>query len=397
MHDRYDRYEDIPSISDFYDIFHSSSYYRVPRSWHVVMTDVVNSTQAIEAGRYKEVNTAGCITAMAISNIKKDMQFPFLFGGDGMTYLIPDELLEPVKNVLADTRSLVKEVFSLDLRAGIVPVAELYRRGAKIRVAKVHVSDSYQQAIIAGSGGDLAESMLKNPSPANPWLIPDDWPVSSKADYSGFTCRWNDVPSSKGVTISLIVKARGENAREQAEGMRAVLAGIRSLLGSQDTYHPLNTQGLQASVRESYRENRVMTRTRGGIGYFLYGLMLRVMIPVMKFIIRFRVPMRAQGMEVRNLKQHFLMNADFQKFDGSLKMVLALSDDLSRRLEAFLEERRKQGQLFYGIHRSDRALMTCLMHMKSGNEVHFVDAADGGYALAAKSMKGQIRAAAQVA
>jgi len=392
MHEQYGNYEDLPPIADFYDIFHSTDYFRAPESWYFVVTDVVNSTQAIEEGRYKEVNTAGSIAVMAISNIKKDMQFPFLFGGDGMTCLIPEELVELVKDVLSDTRALVKKVFSLDLRVGIIPIAELYRRGAKLIVAKVQVSDSYQQAIIAGSGCDLAESLLKDPSPDNPWTIPDDWPTSTKTDYSGFTCRWSDVPSSKGETISLIVRARATDSRNKREILGEVLSGIQELLGNQESYHPLNRQGLQVSVKEAYREQRVMTGKRRGIGHFLYGVMLGVVIPMMQFIIKFRVPMKAQGVEVRNIKENFLVNADFQKFDGSLKMVLALSTDHCLQLEAFLEERRQHGQLYFGLHRSDRALMTCLMHMKSGNEVHFVDAADGGYALAAKAMKQQITA-----
>ncbi len=390
MHEKYTRYEDLPSIESFYGIFRSDLYFDAPRSWFVVMTDVVNSTRAIEEGRYKEVNTAGCIAAMAISNLKSDMQFPFLFGGDGMTYLIPGHMVEAVRNVLADTRALVRDVFSLELRIGIIPVAELDRRGARVKVAKVHVSDSYEQAIIAGRGSDLAEELLKDPSPDNPWIIPEDWPVSSKADYSGFTCRWNDIPSNKGETVSLIVKGRGAHGREREQRMREVLADLEALLGNPREYHPLNNDGLTASLKEAYREQRVMSRQRRGIRHFFYGLMLKGMIPMMRFIIRFRIPMKAQGIEIRNIKQNFLMNADFQKFDGSLKMVLALSSAQVSDLEAFLENRRANGSIFYGMHRSDRALMTCLMHMKSGNEVHFVDAADGGYALAAKAMKQQI-------
>ena len=36
--------------------------------------------------------------------------------------------------------------------------------------------------------------------------------------------------------------------------------------------------------------------------------------------------------------------------------------------------------------------MTCLMHVGSAREVHFIDGADGGYALAAKMLKGQVGA-----
>ena len=39
----------------------------------------------------------------------------------------------------------------------------------------------------------------------------------------------------------------------------------------------------------------------------------------------------------------------------------------------------------------DRALMTCLVFEREGRQVHFVDGADGGYALAAKAMKARMK------
>jgi hypothetical protein len=34
--------------------------------------------------------------------------------------------------------------------------------------------------------------------------------------------------------------------------------------------------------------------------------------------------------------------------------------------------------------------MTCLVFERNGNQVHFIDGADGGYAIAAKGMKQRI-------
>ena len=60
-----------------------------PADWVVYITDVVGSTAAIEAGRYKDVNTAGSLPTIALANLIGSMHFPFVFGGDGMTTVLP--------------------------------------------------------------------------------------------------------------------------------------------------------------------------------------------------------------------------------------------------------------------------------------------------------------------
>ena len=61
------------------------------------------------------------------------------------------------------------------------------------------------------------------------------------------------------------------------------------------------------------------------------------------------------------------------------------------QIQAFLEREYAKKNIYYGMHVSDRALLTCLLHVDSKREVHFVDAADGGYALAARQMKKQMQ------
>jgi hypothetical protein len=60
------------------------------------------------------------------------------------------------------------------------------------------------------------------------------------------------------------------------------------------------------------------------------------------------------------------------------------------KLTEYLEKNYKTGKLVYGLHISDRALMTCLVFERNGRQVHFIDGADGGYAVAAKVMKQRI-------
>jgi len=57
-----------------------------------------------------------------------------------------------------------------------------------------------------------------------------------------------------------------------------------------------------------------------------------------------------------------------------------------------LEARRLQGDVFYGMHTSRTALMTCyVQYVKDGQHIHFID---GGDAMAAKQFKDQLKEAA---
>ena len=61
----------------------------VPDDWFIVICDLRDSTEAIEAGLYQDVNLMGaaCISTMKTA-ITDD--FPFVFGGDGASLLLPD-------------------------------------------------------------------------------------------------------------------------------------------------------------------------------------------------------------------------------------------------------------------------------------------------------------------
>ncbi len=89
------------------------------------------------------------------------------------------------------------------------------------------------------------------------------------------------------------------------------------------------------------------------------------------------------------IRRENLQNADVYKIDGTLKMTIAATSEQRRRITASLEELRSAGLIRYGYHTSDRAIMTCLIHTNHNDEVHFVDSADGGYALAARMLKSQ--------
>lgn len=86
-----------------------------------------------------------------------------------------------------------------------------------------------------------------------------------------------------------------------------------------------------------------------------------------------------------------MAHSDFRKFDGTLRMVIDGSAAHRERLSAFLEEKARRGELVYGLHCSPEALVTCMIFDQiGGDHMHFVDGADGGYALAAKDLKAKM-------
>ena len=52
-------YTDIPVFDDFSKVVDDSVYRPMPDDWFIGLTDVADSTKAIEGGKYKSVNMAG--------------------------------------------------------------------------------------------------------------------------------------------------------------------------------------------------------------------------------------------------------------------------------------------------------------------------------------------------
>jgi hypothetical protein len=77
----------VPSFARFGQILDPQLYAALPDDWVVGLADVVSSTQAIEAGHYKNVNMAGAAVIAAVSNALGNAPYPFVFGGDGASLL----------------------------------------------------------------------------------------------------------------------------------------------------------------------------------------------------------------------------------------------------------------------------------------------------------------------
>ncbi|HET7897709.1 MAG TPA: DUF3095 family protein, partial [Flavisolibacter sp.] len=101
-------------------VFQEQHFQNVPPGWHVIITDVKNSTLAVSLGRHYDVNLVAAASLMAALNIAKrhKIEIPFFFGGDGSTLLVPDPIHEEVMEGLRAHNRNVKRNFKLEMHIG---------------------------------------------------------------------------------------------------------------------------------------------------------------------------------------------------------------------------------------------------------------------------------------
>ena len=134
-------FADLPPLVRFADALRVESYQAAPRDWDVIVTDVMGSTKAIGEGRYKDVNALGVASIVALRNALRDVDLPFVFGGDGATALCPASRRERVERTLRGVRKMASEAFELALRVAIVPIGELVDAGHPVLVARLRTSE----------------------------------------------------------------------------------------------------------------------------------------------------------------------------------------------------------------------------------------------------------------
>ncbi len=102
-------------MEEFKDITNERLFRDAPVDWFVVVSDVKGSTIAIDEGRYHDVNFVASCATTAVLNIDKNIEFPFVFGGDGSTILIPPEYVDKACDVLRDTQKFSEKILTFIL------------------------------------------------------------------------------------------------------------------------------------------------------------------------------------------------------------------------------------------------------------------------------------------
>src|SRR5256885_5819574 len=198
-------YGSIPVFRGFASLMDPALYSPLPDDWMIGVADIVESTKAIANQRYKAVNMAGAAVIAAVTNALQGREFPFVFGGDGASFAVAPGDLEAARAALAATATWVREDLDLAMRVALVPVRDVRAQGLDLRVARFGPSPNLSYAMFSGGGIGWADAAMKRGEFAVAPAPPGEQP-----DLSGLSCRFEEIPSARGLIVSvLVVPANG--------------------------------------------------------------------------------------------------------------------------------------------------------------------------------------------
>ena len=370
-------YNSIPVFRGFSSLMDPALYSPLPDDWTVGIADIVESTKAIAAQRYKAVNMAGAAVIAAVTNALQGREFPFVFGGDGASFAVSPDDLDRARDALAATASWVGDDLDLVMRVALVPVGAIRAQGFDVRVARFGPSANLSYAMFSGGGLGWAEVAMKRGE-----FAVQVAPQGTQPDLTGLSCRFEEIPATRGIILSVLV-VPALNADPAA--FRKLIEDVVGLVErSPDAGRPVPPGGPPlrwppAGVDYEARAARggtLLKRRAFVLANTLFAyVVMRFGITVGNFVPKLYV-------------QQVVENSDFRKYDDGLRMILDCTPELERALDQRLAAAASDGIIRYGLYRQDAAMMTCFTpSVMRSDHVHFIDGARGGYASAATALK----------
>jgi Protein of unknown function (DUF3095) len=372
---------DLPIFAEFEDVADFARYRPLPDGWSLALADVVSSGAAIAAGKYKMVNMAGASVITAVLNALGQNNYPFVFGGDGAAIAVPPEGVDAVRVALAAVARWIAEDLGLQMRTALVPIAAIRDTGRDVRIARYQSGPDMTFAMFAGGGSAWAEAQMKQGA-----FTIDMAPPGSKPDLTGLSCRWNPIQSRNGNIVSIIVVAGAQGVGDAFRTLVSDVVAIANEGGAAG--NPLPPEGPTPRLYLGGMEVEVRARARRGKRFLVR---VGVIVAVALTVILYRTNLTLGSFNARRYGRELAQNTDFRKFDDGLKMTIDMDAARLARLEARLDAAAAQGICHFGLHRQTSALVTCIIpSLQSGDHMHFIDGAAGGYAQAASQMKAKM-------
>lgn len=353
-------------------------FFKVPADWHVLITDVKKSTEAVANGLHETVNLVATGSIVAVLNIayKENITVPFFFGGDGATFIVPPSILDAVMKALVLHQQSTQLNFNLTLRVGHVPVETIYANNHFLNISKLRTSELFSIPVLLGYGLSFAEKIIKGED----YLLAPPKETDVELDLSGMQCRWDKIkpPENYDEVVSLLVIA--QEGIKQTEAFKKVIDQLDKIYGEHKKRTPISTSKLK--LKGTLK--KIGTEMRVRLGGYRPLYLLKTWFTTLLGTFYFRTKTG------KNYLTQLVDMSDTLVIDGRINTVISGTATQRQLLETALNQLELAGYIKYGLFVSKESVMSCYVRSMDENHIHFVDGSDGGYTKAAGVLKNKI-------
>ncbi|HAF78249.1 MAG TPA: hypothetical protein DCG42_13120 [Maribacter sp.] len=350
----------------------------VPKSWHVVVVDILNSTSAVNAGNHHQVNltaTGAIISVLnAIRKVKRSNEIPYFFGGDGATFIVPSSLLNKIIHVLENYRIHIKRKIELVLRVGEIPVSNLIESEVQLKIAKHRLTDKLSIPIVLGDGLKVAESMIKSSFKEEETTAFDE----TLLNLEGMECRWDQILPDQQQTKVVCLLLDASLEKDQRNVYKKVLAQMDEEFGKFENRQPIKSNNLKLDPNPTKVWEEMKIRLTSTSWMYFFKSWLKTNFG------RIYLNLTSSGKQylsqIEQLSHTFML-------DGMINTVFTAEQKSIDRFIAYLDKMERDKKLIYGIHVTHASVMSCYVLDRRTTHSHFVDGTEGGYTSAAKMFK----------
>lgn len=199
------------------------------------------------------------------------------------------------------------------------------------------------------------------------------------------------MPTNKGTIASMLVVARDGNI---SQTYQHVLSQIRGILNcSIEDANPVTLKyGQYKKFWQAIRDEHRYHKRLCSVAFIKRLIDISVSVLILRYRLNPVFFLFNDSMYTESIQRH----SDYRKFDDTLRLIIDCRQHEFQALQAMLEQAYSQGQIYYGLHDSKDALMTCFVeNTQQGGHLHFIDGGDGGLAMAARQLKAQLKHEAQ--
>ncbi|APG60682.1 DUF3095 family protein [Christiangramia salexigens] len=348
----------------------------LPEDWHIIVSDIRNSTLAIQENKHNEVNLVATGCVIAVLNIAEDsgIAIPFFFGGDGAIFIIPEELLHPALSALQKHSQNTLKNFGFELSIGSFSIKEIYRKDIELKISRAKVNNKLNIPVIMGNGLQYAEDEIKNQS--EPQRIS---PSTAKLNLKGMECKWDKIkpPKEDQEVVSLIVAGCGHE--DYSKVYATVMRQIDEIYGSHGNRKPISVEKLKINAGLQ----RINDEMKFKLGK--WDLLTFIKSLILSNFGEFYLKNTKRG---KSYLKRLVELTDNLSIDGRINTVITGTIEQRKALIEKLDHLEQANKIKYGYHTSSESIMSCYVKdMQTEQHIHFVDGGNGGYTKAANQLK----------